>query len=185
MLFTNLWKQWILSSRKARRRSAGRALATPAHVERFETRCFLSISSIFNSATGALAITSNGADAITIGSDSAGNVTLNGSVLNVTNGGVTGPVAANTIVSLTVNGGVGNNKIGLSGVTSTVFTKLTSTKIDGGAGNDNLTGSGLDDSIVGGIGNDSINGSDGNDDINGDTEDAIDQEGNDTEEQDN
>ena len=81
MVMSKFWKNLFQGGSKQQpRRQRNATVAAPgsAHVERFETRCLLSISSVFNATTGALSITSNGSDAITVGADASGNVTLNG-----------------------------------------------------------------------------------------------------------
>lgn len=116
-------------------------------VEACETRTCLSVSSLFTTASGALTVTSNGADAIPLGVDAVtGHVTLNGTELTAQVDGASGSVTAANAMSLTVTGGSGKNAINLSGVTATGFPSLTSIVIAGGAGNDTIIGSELGDS---------------------------------------
>src|SRR5712691_2774081 len=118
MLMSHCWKNLFQGRTKPHRRAGTPAMVTPsgAHVEPFESRCYLSISSVFNATTGALNIASNGKDAIVIGAGNDGNVTLNGATLSATTNGIAGPVAANAVTTLSVTGGSGNNVINLSGV---------------------------------------------------------------------
>ena len=169
MLMSRGWKNLFQGLTKPHRRANTSATVTPgcADVERMESRCYLSISSVFNADTGALSITSNANNPMTIGAGVDGNVTLNGVLLTATTNVVAGPVAASTVQALIVTGGSGNNLIDLSGVTATSFTALTSVSIDGGAGNDTITGSSLSDSIQGGMGKDTLNGLGGNDSLSG------------------
>ena len=194
MVMSKFWKNLFQSGSKQPRRQRNAAVAAPgsAHVERFESRCLLSISSVFNATTGVLSITSNGGDAITVGADASGNVTLNGTALSIGTTSTTGrgpngdhgpksgpptttatPVAASTVKSLSVMGGSGNNKIDLSGVSATAFSSLTTVSVDGGNGNDSITGSALADNILGGNGKDTLNGLGGNDSLSGGTGDDV------------
>ena len=163
----SFWKQWTRqagsSHRGAKRSMPGSPVS--AHIERYESRCVLSVTSVFNA--GALSVSSNGADAIKIDVGTDGNVTLNGAALQATSGETSGPVAANTVTSLTVTGGSGRNNINLSAVNATTFPALTTVSVDGGDGVDIIRGSDLGDSITGGLGSDSIVGNGGNDSISG------------------
>ena len=151
----------------ARRRQQPRSVRA-AYVESLAPRTMLSISSLFNATSGVLSVTSNGSDAISVGADQAGKVTLNGSVLTASlAAGGTGQVSASAVTSLTVTGGAGANSIDLSGVTSAAFPNLTGTTINAGDGNDSVIGSGKNDSIDGGLGNDTIGGGLGNDLLKG------------------
>ena len=158
MVMAKFWKNLFVGGSKSRRRTATTLAAGGAQIERFETRYCLSVSSVFSAATGALAVTSNANDAITIAAGADGNVTLNGATLNPTS-----PIAASAVKTLAVTGGSGNNRIDLSRVNAAGFTSLTSVSIDGGAGNDNLVGSALSDNISGGAGNDNVQGGSGED----------------------
>ena len=72
--------------------------------------------------------------------------------------------SADSLASLTVDGGEGNDVIDASASTIPVI-------LAGGDGNDNLTGGSNDDRINGNAGNDSINGRGGNDTLFGDEDD--------------
>ena len=167
MAMSNFWKKLFQAGSNQRRRPAEQGAASVVHIERFETRCLLSVSSVFNATTGALSISSNGKDAIAIGAGTDGNVTLNGATLSATANGVAGPVSAIAVKTLSVTGGSGNNAINLSGVSGSAFTMLSSVSIDGGAGNDSITGSALADNIQGGAGKDTLSGLGGNDSLSG------------------
>ncbi len=94
-----------------------------------------------------------GDDAITIAGN-AGAVTVNGlaAQVTITNSDGTGD-------SLVVNGLAGNDRIDASGLAA----GSVSLTINGGAGNDTVTGSAGDDTVVGGTGNDAAFLGDGND----------------------
>ncbi len=128
-------------------------------MEACEVRALLSVSSVFNSATGTLSVTSDGADNINV-AVTAGQVTVNGDTTNVN---------AVDVKSLNVMGGSGDNQIDLSAVTAADFSNPNweGVIIDGGAGSDSIVGSDLRDSIVGGDGNDTVLGGDAQDTILG------------------
>ena len=92
-------------------------------------------------------------DAITIAGN-AGAVTVNGLAAQVTIANSDG-----TGDSLVVNGLAGNDSIDASGLAA----GSVSLTINGGAGNDTVTGSAGDDTVVGGTGNDAACLGDGND----------------------
>jgi hypothetical protein len=90
-----------------------------------------------------LTVTATAADTLTIGINATNQVTINGSIVGAA-------VSAANVSTLIVNGGTGNNRIDLSGVTAANFPRLTNIRVDGGAGNDRITGSPLGDSLTGG-----------------------------------
>ena len=93
---------------------------------------------------GALTVTSDAADSITIGCD-ASFVKINGSDPG------SGAASCNAITSIVVTGGPGDNTIDLSAVTATDFS-LVSVTLNGGAANDTITGSSLVDTSTATLG---------------------------------
>src|SRR2546427_10856712 len=121
MVLQHVWKTLFRGERRSSRRQGpmlGSRLGA-AQVERFETRCYPSISSVFSA--GALSIASDGADAMTVAAGTDGKVTLNGTTLMVPNGDTPTSVDANAVTTLTVTGGAFKNVIDLSGVTAASF----------------------------------------------------------------
>ena len=110
MSFSKLWTKWM-NGKSGRRAGLSSNVPCAACIETVESRTVPSMTSLFNA--GALTITSNAADNMTVSANANGNVTLNGTQLTVHNA----PVAANTVTSLDVVGGKGKNVIDLSGVT--------------------------------------------------------------------
>ena len=104
-----------------------------------------------NVAAGALTVTSDAADPITITAVN-GQVKVNGADPG------TGAVNANTITSIAVTGGPGANAIDLAGVTPTTYPGITglNVTVDGGGGNDTITGSEHADLLDGNAGDDRI-----------------------------
>jgi Ca2+-binding RTX toxin-like protein len=100
---------------------------------------------------GALTAASDAADPIAITCDAAGNVKVNGG-----NPGGGPNVACNTITSITLTGGPGDNLLDLSAVNATAFPALTAVTASGGEGNDTILGSQFADRLNGGGGNDRI-----------------------------
>ena len=170
-------KRWIGKPKAIRRRLRTAAgSAQPTMVELLEGRCVPSITSLFNA--GALSVVSDGADTIDLGTNSAGNMTLNGATL-LTSGGST--ISANSVTSLNVTGGSSNNVIDLGGVTLIGFPALTQLNVDGGAGNDliissqfadHISGQWGNDTIDGGLGFDTLSGGGGNDLVDGSSSSA-------------
>ena len=109
-------------------------------------------------AAGALTVTSNADDGITITCD-GGQVKVNGA-------DPTPATACAAITSITVNGGPGANDINLAGVTAPgvsqtpAFPAVTAVTINGGGGDDKIAGSEFPDTMAGGDGNDRISGDD-------------------------
>ena len=167
MDFRHVWVKLFRSELSgSRRRGLGLVdQLSAAHVERFEPRCYLSISSVFT--TGALSIVSDGADGIAVAADMDGNVTVNGTTLMVPIDGTPTAIAANSVTTLNVTGGAFKNVIDLSGVTAAAFPSLSAVNVDGGMGNDKITGSEFADNILGSGGNDLLNGGAGNDTLVG------------------
>jgi Ca2+-binding RTX toxin-like protein len=149
----------------------------------------LSISTLVSASAGSttektLTITATGAETINVAVNATRQVTINGAIVGA-------PVYAADLSKLVVNGGTGNNRIDLTGVTASAFTRLRNVQVDGGAGNDRITGSAFaeslsggngNDTIVAGLGNDTVLGGNGNDNVQGgDGADSIDgSTGNDT-----
>src|SRR5207248_3185314 len=129
-------------------------------VELLEGRSLPSVSVVFNAASGALAVTSDAADAITVATKA-----VDGTTLVTVNGAPTAVAAA--VHSLSVTGGPGDNAIALSGVTPADFTSLGGVVIQGGDGADSIVGSQFGDQIDGGPGNDAVAGGTGNDVLRG------------------
>ncbi|MBC7815855.1 MAG: hypothetical protein IAG10_03030, partial [Planctomycetaceae bacterium] len=119
----------------------------PAQFESLESRCYLSVSSVFDSMTNTLTITSDAKDAIKVGANADGMVTVNKSAISPA-------VNASAVQMLVVTGGAGANTIDLSAISTSVFTSLTSVTVNGGAGADRITGTALADNLNGGEGND-------------------------------
>jgi Ca2+-binding RTX toxin-like protein len=99
---------------------------------------------------GALTASSDAADPIAI-TCVGGNVKVNGA-----NPGGGPDVACNTLTSITLTGGPGDNLLDLSAVNATDFPALTAVTASGGEGNDTLLGSQFADHLNGGGGNDRI-----------------------------
>jgi Ca2+-binding RTX toxin-like protein len=148
---------------KRRALSRRRAAQQPGQIESLDSRLMLTVTTIFNA--GALTVTSDAADDITIATDTSGNVTVNGNSDPTGNGAF----SASTVTSIGVTGGAGDNAIDLAGVTTAAFTSLTSVSVDGGDGNDEIGGSEFDDSLNGGAGDDQIAGRGGDDTLIGGT----------------
>jgi Ca2+-binding RTX toxin-like protein len=120
-----------------------------------EIRAVPAVNATFN--TGVLDITANDADLVTV-TAAGGNVQVNGA------DPTGGPVAANTVTTITVTAtGNFDNQINLSGVADADFTGLTTISVNAGQGNDTLTGS---PAIVGGGETQTLNGEAGNDTFN-------------------
>ncbi|MBX7104429.1 MAG: hypothetical protein K1X57_10130 [Gemmataceae bacterium] len=151
---------------------------------RLEDRITPAVSAVFDSTSGLLRVTSDGADSITIGSNELHQLTVNGAAFV----GSTGqPLPASRVTMLDVIGGPGSNVIDLSGVVWPAFGALSKIReapskgtlyqtsdsfsnsvsgnvhIDGGAGNDTVTGSAFRDVIDCFAGDDSLAGGDGDD----------------------
>lgn len=112
---------------------------------------------------GLLSVTLSGSDSVTI-SANGGNVQVNGA--NPDSPG--GAVAANTITTIVVNGGTGNNLIDLSAVNTGSFPAISVISADGSDGNDTLLGGIFGEILAGGLGDDSLVGGLGLDTIFGD-----------------
>ena len=138
MIISKFWKELFQGRGKSRRRAL--QVTAPSQIERFEARCCPSVSSIFNVSTGELKVTATGPEDIAIGVDATGLVTLNGSLLTITNGGVTSTLAASLVTSIKVNGSAGNDHIDLSTVNSLSFSSLASVSVNTGDGNDVIVG---------------------------------------------
>ena len=124
-----------------------------------ESRVLLTVTTNFTPGTGQLDVSSDAADAITIGIDGgSGNVTVNASDTGV---------SPASVQILNVTGGPGTNAIDLSAVTAASFPNLVDVDVDAAGGDDSVIGSELDDFILGGSGDDTIEGGLGNDDILG------------------
>ena len=151
-------------NRPARRRLPKRGMPSP-QIERLEDRAMLSISSSFDVATGELQINTTGyAQAKVVIDHGGGAVRLNGEPVVVTGpGGSFRDLAASEVCSLVVNGGIRDDLIDLSAVTSASFTSLTSVRVAGTGGDDTIIGSAFGDTLNGGRGDDSIHGGDGHD----------------------
>ena len=149
-----LKKWWLRKPRAIRRRLwIGVGSVHPALVESLECRSVPTVTSLFNA--GGLSVASDGGDTVDLGTDSSGNITLNGARLLTSDGST---VAAKSVTSLNVTGGPSNNIIDLSGVTLARFSALAQVNVDGGAGNDLIIGSQFADNIFGQWGNDTIEG---------------------------
>jgi Ca2+-binding RTX toxin-like protein len=118
----------------------------------------------------------NGANALTVSSDSAGDTVSIGSaagVLQVNSTNVTcqengNNVSASSVRSINVSDNGGADTISLASVTTAVFTSLSNgVTISGAAGADTITGSDFGDSILGGNDADSIAGGSGADTLEG------------------
>ncbi len=120
--------------------------------------------SSFDATSHQLTVSSTGSESLTVGTDNAGNVILNASIVKNGNSNL----SARDVVSIVANGGTGGNRINLSGVTPISFPSLTSVTINGNGGNDTITGSSFGDLIHGNAGNDSIVAGPGDDVILGD-----------------
>ncbi|MBI5757253.1 MAG: tandem-95 repeat protein [Planctomycetales bacterium] len=152
-----LVRSWTDGRRSRRRLEQHALLPIARQVERLEDRTLLSVTTNF--AAGALTISSDGADAMSVASNGSNEVTINGSTIDP--GG--GNLLASAVTSLSVTGGPGGNNIDTSGVTIAVFTALTSVTLDGAGGNDTITGSEFGETLIGGSGNDVLIGGAGND----------------------
>ncbi len=161
-LFANGWLG--KTAAPARRRSDRR---NGNSLESLEARQVLSVTALFSTSTGALSVTSDGADQIALGADQSGNVTLNGEILVAHVNNATANVMAKTVKSLAVTGGDGDNSIDLSGVTKGRFKKVAGITVNGGGGADNIIGSSLADVLNGGDGNDTLKGGLGRDLLDG------------------
>ena len=162
----SFWKQWRWESSASRRRTSGRTderARAAVQVERFEQRALLSVSTLVSASAGSLTektltITATGAEPIVVAVNANRQVTINGGLVGA-------PVHAADLSKLVVNGGTGNNRIDLTGVTASAFTHLRNVQVNGGAGNDRITGSAFAESLNGGDGNDTIIAGLGNDTV--------------------
>jgi len=100
-------------------------------LERLEDRQLLAIVSAVD-AQGALSVISDAADPIALGTNSLGNVTVNGADPG------TGAFPSATVTGVTIQGGPGANLIDFSAFQITNFPALTTLTVDGGGGNDEL-----------------------------------------------
>ncbi len=130
-------------------------------VELLEDRTLLSVSAGYNFIQQFLEVRSDGSDSIVIDVN-AGNVQINGADPE------TGTLAADSVPSMIVIGGPGNNVIDLRGVLLADWDVLTNVGVDGQAGDDTIIGSEFgDNNLIGGDGEDSIDGGPGGDTIDG------------------
>jgi Ca2+-binding RTX toxin-like protein len=112
------------------------------------------VTSSFSS--GALTVSSNADDAITI-------ACLNNNVV-VNSVEMSGPVLCASVTSVAVTGGPqANIPIDLNNVRANTFPFVSSASVNAGDGNDTIIGTEFNDEIVGGNGQDTLVGSDGND----------------------
>jgi hypothetical protein len=124
---------------------------SPLYLERLEDRIAPSVTSIFDSSTGKLAvtITPGGVEDVAI-TTSGANVQINGfnpgTPADPLNPGPGVPSA--NIKAIAVTGDSLANTIDLSGVHTADFTQLGSVVIDPGAGNNTVTGSDFPDTIT-------------------------------------
>jgi Ca2+-binding RTX toxin-like protein len=110
----------------------------------------------FNTATGELAVSFSGTDAVTVAASGA-NVSLNGVATAF-------PAAdVRTITVTEADGGTGDNTIDLSSISAAGLAQLTGTTITARGGVDTITGSQIADRIVAGTQDDIMRGADGND----------------------
>ena len=151
----------------------GSSLTQPAaggsHNESSATRVAIDVWAVadFDSATGALTVTTSGAA-------DAGIVARNDEVHIVSGGQNVAMhdregtrVDPDAVASITVIGTDSDNRINLSAVTTTTFPNLTSVRIEARGGNDTVLGSQLADYIHGGRGDDCVDGMGGDDSMNG------------------
>lgn len=111
---------------------------------------------------GVLTVTSDGdPDPIVITCDTA-NVEINGNAPD------SGAALCATITEINVAGGGGADTIDLNTVVTATFTTLVTVTVDGGEGDDSITGSFLGDTLNGGDDDDTIVGHRGGDTVNGD-----------------
>ena len=100
-------------------------------LERLEDRRLLAIVSAVD-AQGALSAISNAADPIALGTNSLGNVTVNGADPG------TGAFPSAKVTGIAIQGGPGANRIDFSAFQIANFSALTTLTVDGGGGNDEL-----------------------------------------------
>lgn len=67
------------------------------------------------------------------------------------------------IRSITITGGTAADSINLTGLLPSMYSRLLSVSLNGGAGNDTLVGSQFNETLTGGAGNDSLDGAGGTD----------------------
>ncbi|HAA62705.1 MAG TPA: hypothetical protein DCE39_17405, partial [Planctomycetaceae bacterium] len=167
---------------------SGRAAHAARAAEVLEDRTLLSVTSLFFN--GDLTIISDDADAIVVREDPLQSGRVEILVGNSVGGTVTytpdtsiGVLDATAVETILVRGGDGRNdidlgdRLGMGGVSSTVFSNLTSVTIEGRNGNDTITGTiDFGDVIDGGHGEDlitvgtsgvTVDGGDGNDTVVG------------------
>jgi len=100
-------------------------------LEPLESRQLLTIVSTVN-AQGALSVSSNAADPIALGTNSLGDVTINGANPD------TGAFPSAEVTGIAIQGGPGANRIDFSAFQIASFSVLTTLTVDGGGGNDVL-----------------------------------------------
>jgi Ca2+-binding RTX toxin-like protein len=112
---------------------------------------------------GALTVTAtSGADIAISASGGDVVITVDGQVDSTL-----GSVAASTVTSISVVGSADADTIDLTGVSSAVYSSLTTVAVNAGGGDDVITGSSLADMLAGEGGNDTVSGGDGDDLIRG------------------
>ncbi|MFL5330803.1 MAG: hypothetical protein ACJ8C4_18040 [Gemmataceae bacterium] len=154
----------------SRRRVARNSISRGFRLLQLEDRITPALTTMWDPAYGALTVSSNGSDSITIGSDQYNHLTING-----TNFGTSTGLAVNAqqVRLISVMGGPGNNLIDLSDVDPIKFPALYSNtreytvqksvqwtarcSITSGGGNDTITGSNVGDYIECTSGNQLIN----------------------------
>ncbi|MFK7819782.1 MAG: beta strand repeat-containing protein, partial [Planctomycetaceae bacterium] len=143
------------------RRVSRRSRRQSPQSEQLEDRTLLSVTSMFNSGTGALSVTADAADNVEI-TAVGGEVKINGADPD------TGTVFAEEVVTIDVSAtGNFSNIINLVGVDPAVFGGVSGVTLAGGAGNDEITAPRLDSLVRGEDGNDTLRSGDGDDTIEG------------------
>ncbi|MDX1973216.1 MAG: hypothetical protein SFY68_11860, partial [Candidatus Sumerlaeia bacterium] len=132
------------------------------------------ITSVFDTVTGGLSISTDAAENVSIVVDS-GLIKINGS--NPLVGGLNTDVPTTGIVSISFLGSADVDSLDLSTLQVTSFPVLNSVILNTAGGNDTILGGGLVESIIPGPGADTVNAGAGNDTItwnNGDGTDVVD-----------
>jgi Ca2+-binding RTX toxin-like protein len=160
-------QSWLRSFRARCVRSAIRrdvsAKRTNRLAELLEPRCLLAVTPLIVNNTDLL-VQLESSDNVTLQADASGNleILLSGSLVIATP-----TIAVNTLTSISVFGGDGPNRIDLTNVTVAAFDAALTVTVNGGDGNDTILGSEFADSLIGGNGADSLVGALADDTLEG------------------
>ncbi len=164
-----------------RRRLMRRRRKSPDYApvcQALEVRALLSASAVFVPATGVLTVTGDAQNnALTVGRDTAGDITVNGGAVKISGGSATvgnvsliqvfGEAGNDTISIDETNGALPRANLFGGDGNDTLIGGSGADQLFGQAGNDTLLGMGGIDLLFGGDGNDILTGGAGNDQVFG------------------